>query len=842
MFVDENDLYNENLSSYEPARDTDAEFGDSMEGELPQTVSNPSIDLEKEIISNRLAKEILDRDFNELIDLGVDIDVKKLFDLYNTLFYQIKKKDAPNNNSHHDLIHESLHYFNNFVDYCKPTGYGDTQVNCDNEIERLFGIIDEINTLSYEKENKIDEQNFMYPNGTLLRGEHLAENGLPVWVMVQGKKREIKNTEIYQVIKRALGHASNTPDSEILHKVTNDELSDIVEGLSIENAFDVYNVDNTGSQTLADPTVTISETFNYRESMFVCLCDAVDDPDEALDLYKIFGGGQPSNGTDNTGKCTIIYYNLDSQKQTLVLNAGESTLSYFPSTGGKIQHRVDLFDGVESVPAVFSDPTTPCTDNDGNNYNLDPYGNVVNGVYLNGFIREIRFSENGNNLTTPPDGTGYLFDDDGFGNITSGHTIEKLKDDYGSDEEGFNVFYYNVPFVARLPKFSNYNHNTNNGHLNGGRLGVQLVTPKIRMFTSGDGGLFAQFPPTHSPDTEDNKSSYPNGSTYGYAHGFSPEAGIGNDFYAIENIKIRDPEFYNTVLNNPDSRIYNPNEDASKCLFLGPKNNGHGLSWTRTYGNNDIRSAFNSSISFQQIASAYSTLAGAAAEFQSYLVTGNGYSAYNNAGSLPVVFNLDVGYYGYNHGLGSFDVKAWACYGAPIFEVPVGGGKLWYVIGPMLWHVDGNSYVERMEKADMGSSYTESGGNWRYGKAGNDHWRLIYPIATTSWTSFQGDNDDGGHIHKFCDGSFAGGIALRYPERHPLMQGTFNTITQIMAGTPVTNTNLSGGTPRVKCVFPGLDHVFYQNYINTGGPYGHTTPWNGTGLESKFSFTGHYHF
>ena len=75
------------------------------------------------------------------------------------------------------------------------------------------------------------------------------------------------------------------------------------------------------------------------------------------------------------------------------------------------------------------------------------------------------------------------------------------------------------------------------------------------------------------------------------------------------------------------------------------------------------------------------------------------------------------------------------------------------------------------------------------------------------------------------------------------MEATLNSYEQIMLGNAVTSTNLNGPNKKVKCVFPGLDHVFYQNHINTGGQhFGMSTPWNSTDLEAKFSILGHQHY
>lgn len=829
----------EDIDGYQGTDGPDGGYGES---------DLDSYKLEKEVFSNQDAQANLNRNFTELIDLGIDIDVRKLFSLYNELFYHIQKRKAPNEQSHYNLIYKSLQYFNNYIDYCSPTGYSQT-VDCDNEINRLIEIIENINEQAYEKEIQIEEQNLLYQNGTLLRGEHLSEIGLPVWVMVKGKKREIKTPEVFTVIKRALGHPADTPNSNILKQVTNEELSNIIEGLPIEDITGIIQADRNSEITINDPVVTISETFNYRESTFSCLCGRGDDPEEAIDLNSIFGPGQPSNGTDNPGKCTIIYYDLDSQQQVLVLEPGQSTKTTHPVEQGIIRHRVDLLDGIESVPADFSNPLTPITDNEGNNYNLDDYGNVVNGVYINGFVREIRFTQNGEQLTLPAEGTGYLYDDDGNGNIFAQHTIEAIMDDF--PDMNFNIFYYNAPFVGRLKKNSIYYGSYENGHLNGGHTDNQYVTPYIRMFTDGEGGLYEQFPPTTAPDGF---------GTYGFSHAFTPEVGVQgfSDTYALSNIKTNFPDFYNNVLNNPSSRIYNPWEDVSKCIALGPKyNDNFGFTNGRIFSTENTIKYLNnyntygttsrdidddpSTEDIDESANNYSyyDLGASLAKLEAYTLNSPSNTENIWGTNHPLVFNLDIGFYGYSN-LGFYDIKPYMIYGAPIFQMSLDdGGKLWYVVGKSLPHI---SYYgpHRLEYANDYSGYNETEGNWRYGKSYDDHWRLIYPVGYYKYNlEYYGGP---GHPSKFLSEAWRG-IALRYPERHPVMEATLNSYEQIMLGNAVTSTNLNEPNKKVKCVFPGLDHVFYQNHINTGGQhFGMSTPWNSTDLEAKFSILGHQHY
>ena len=79
---------------------------------------NLTLNLKKNHISNKSAEEVLDKEFNELFKTGFNVDVKRLFEIYEQLFYKIKKRNSPNKESHYALLNESIKYLNNFVDYC----------------------------------------------------------------------------------------------------------------------------------------------------------------------------------------------------------------------------------------------------------------------------------------------------------------------------------------------------------------------------------------------------------------------------------------------------------------------------------------------------------------------------------------------------------------------------------------------------------------------------------------------------------------------------------------------------------------------------------------------------
>ena len=418
---------------------------------------NKVISLKKKVVSNKAAKKGLNRDFKELITLDREIDVKKLFNIYNDLFYKIEKLKAPNKETHYDLVKDSKEYINNFVDYCLPENY-ESEVSCDEEIDRLIQAIEQINEEIFQKEIEIDNQNAIYPNGTLLRGTATNNNGLPVYIMVKGKKRAITSLDTYITIKKALGYNQNISNDSIQQIVSETELSSIVSGLNVENDIDLINIDRTADTLLGDDTVSITDLFDYRESQFVCLCaGGATDPDGAINLNHVFSGGQLQNG-DNSD-CKIVYYDLNSQQQTLILPAG--------TRSERIIHRTQIAGSeYESVPAAFSDQNTPIINEETGQVEMMEEGisGMNEGVYILGFAREIRYSDTIDGEYTPLNtsyGTEYLYGGDlnNDGETDEIHSVDILIPNYGTNgtESNFAVFYYNVPLgIAKSYKYGRF--------------------------------------------------------------------------------------------------------------------------------------------------------------------------------------------------------------------------------------------------------------------------------------------------------------------------------------------------------------------------------------------------
>ena len=484
------------------------------------TLTEGIVDLKKFVISNKAANDFLDRNFSELIQTGLSVEVKKFFDIYQQLFYKINKSNSPNKESHFDLVHESLHYFNNYVDYCAPQNYTQ-EINCDQEIDRLVDSLETINQEIFDNETKIEKTNLVYSNGTFLRGEGQNVEGLPVWIMIQAEKREIKNREVYNTLKQLLGFPLDTPDDTIQTTLTFEELNGIDDGLPITSDLDIVRIDQTADADV-DFDVELTDFFNYRESQFVCLCGAaMGDPDGILPLEDIFKWGQQNNGIDN--QCHIHYYDLFSQQQLIKLNPGE--------VSDIIKHRTDEGDiqgQIQSVPVDWSDEFTPLISPDGTSYT--PEGHMFAGVGIFGFTREIRYSYNDIPLT-PDQGIQTITAGDLNGDGISGdqYNHSTLTETYG---ENFAVYYYDSPLaLSREVKLANY-VNTAGGIC----MDKSDTLPRLRMITDGENGLYHPFPPQEYPSSDHDFA----GGNIGYGHQHSLFEGP----FSLENLKTNDPNIF----------------------------------------------------------------------------------------------------------------------------------------------------------------------------------------------------------------------------------------------------------------------------------------------------------
>lgn len=821
-----------------------------------------NLGLKKNVISNKDAKTYLNRSFSELIDTGIDLRIQDFFQIYENLFYKIEKFKQPNRESHHDLVDQSLDIRNNFIDLCKPEGYQGL-IKCESEEEKLLNHLEHIQSESYSKTIGVEEQNMLYPNGSILRSEAQNEEGMPVWVMVKAEKRAIWSPDTYQTVKKSLGHFIDTPDSNIQSILTEEELNSIPNGPDIYNDVDLIALSSEGD---FDPEFTISDVFTWRESIFTCLCGPAVDPDGAIPLYNVFSGGQPNNG-DN-GKCFIVYYDMESNKQTIELSPGESTIITNPAEGGRIRHRIELIGGESAIPSAFSDPFTPIYDNDGNVHMMDDYGGMNNGVYISGFIREVRFSENGTPLTSTSGVeflTGGDLDSDGYTDTI--HTLEPFLPPantnyvtsfptYTQVSAGvsvpFAIYYYNVPRgISRIVKNSIYP--STGPYLDGGQTG-DTNSPYVRMITNGEKGKFEVFPPEEDPNNQFKK-------TMGYNGSFNI-ADPASD-YSYDAIKARDPELIEQVLDNPESLYYDNDFRIRLCLVnLGWGNSGdnpgvyitgnsHQLGVINDYINNGYVGNYDNYTATSGVNNMSYPSYGSTAH-ENPVLTRVGYNSGNNPGwensfthnehvfwgqsspyrsayyvnlneigNSPFTFDID----GYDHfgnrkftssnpdGPGGLSIWPYMVHGAPIFEAY----GVYFTIG-------------RYERIWYGLHNPGSGNT--PGQAGR-WFRTFMPIGYENWTHPLNKKLVNYQVmfRSMADEDVYDGSNPGYGDPY----GGHYLWTRVKdAFTRVANGNATPGNYGLgRCVFPGFSHDYYQEFINTQGTYAPgTTPYNSTGLEN----------
>ena len=827
---------------------------------LPPT-NTRNFSLHKQVISNKSAKDYLDRSFNELIDTGIDVRIERFFEIYEQLFYKIDKFKSPDQQTHYTLVDQSLDIRNNFIDLCKPQSYMGL-VKCDDEESKIIEHIELIDSQSYDKSLGMEEQNMLYTNGTLLRSEAQNQDGMPIWVMVRAEKRAIWSPSTYLTVKKALGHPVETNDDNIQRVLTVEELNNIKNGPDINSDVDLITLSSDGS---FDPEFTIDDVFTWRESVFTCLCGPAIDPDGAVPLFSVFGGGQPNNG-DN-GKCFIIYYDLSSEKQTIQLSPGESTLLTNPEMEGKIKHRVELLGGESSIPSAFSDPFTPVYDNDGGVHMMDSYGGMNNGVYIAGFVREVRYSQDGDPLNSS-NGIQFLTggDLDSNGLTDTIHSIEPFlppsNTNYVSSptwdqhiNQGeivpFALYYYNVPAgIAREVKNSIYQ--SSGPFLAGGRenleTGIAPSSPYVRMVTNGEEGKFEIWPPKDNPQNE-----------YVGTMGFNGDFSIANpaDDYSYDAIKARDPDLVANVLDNPESLYYDNDFRIRHCLvnFCWGTHGDDPGACVAGHGNNQlaflepwISDAQNGAQSTSNTWSSYgvdhldrdqlnsltyvgydsSTNPGWENSFMlnEYYFWGNS-SPYrtgywvdiDNIGNSPFVFDID----GYDHfgntifpdsnpnGHGGLSFWPYMVHGAPIFEAY----GVYFVIGrgQRIWYG-----LHNPNSNDVGGF----AGRW---------FRTYLPIGYAHWAHPLSKKmvDYGVMFRTFSDSNTFQDGNPGYGDEwggYYLWEVVKPALVRTMNGSSTPSDYGLG-----RCVYPGFSHDFYLDYINKPGNFGHTSPWNSTGME-----------
>tara|TARA_R110001592_G_scaffold37424_4_gene124844 strand:- start:7339 stop:9030 length:1692 start_codon:yes stop_codon:yes gene_type:complete len=292
--------------------------------------------LDKTVYNNKEVDDIINRDFSQLIRSQRPINVERFFTLYRELFYKIQKTNLglpddlsstedPGDNSHYGLILESQDYLNNYIDWR------------DKVIDTLFTEIDELETILLNKQFKDENNHPMFVNGTFLRSPARNADGLPIWVMQNGVKREIKNYDTFKSLKRASGKEYDDNDDDVCTQVEISTLDEILDGPNINYDTDINILD----LEINDLDITLAGITDYIESEITCL-EGVDDPNNMA----------PFNTTQYSSRfngCKIEYTSLDIMKPG---DSKEIKETIFPGDSIMIKYRNNTDTGISSLNVI----------------------------------------------------------------------------------------------------------------------------------------------------------------------------------------------------------------------------------------------------------------------------------------------------------------------------------------------------------------------------------------------------------------------------------------------------------------------------------------------------------
>jgi hypothetical protein len=271
-------------------------------------MSTTNIKLNKKAFSNK-PTELLDNSFSDLIKIEKPPNTKKFFKLYNEVFYDIPHEG---DKSHHSLIERSSEYINNYID------------PLDKKIDETINNIEKLENEITNKESLSEKEHPFFTNGTFLR-THAWEievinnipQGLPIWVMQDGAKREFKNYETYKSVKKSLGFDLETPDTEICELVHVGNLNDIPTGKHIQDDVDL----NLPIGEDLEIDLSLGDIIDYYAVNITCLEGSNIDP-------NAYG---PSNYITRTkgSACRIKSYDLRGVTKTRQWDPGETIKLYY---------------------------------------------------------------------------------------------------------------------------------------------------------------------------------------------------------------------------------------------------------------------------------------------------------------------------------------------------------------------------------------------------------------------------------------------------------------------------------------------------------------------------------
>lgn len=297
------------------------------------------IKLGKKVYNNKEFDDIIDRSFSSLIKTQRPITIKRFFGIYRELFYKIQKSGEPNdksstgdaeNKSHWELIRESQEFILNYFDWR------------DVRIDKLFLLLEQKNEELIRKTNPETNQHPIYADGTFLRSPARNADGLPIWVMQNGVKREIKNYDTFKSLKRASGREYDDSDDDICQLLEISTLDGIFDGPDINYDKDINTTFSSADVT--DDDITLAGITDYIESEITCL--------EGVDVSTFaptFSSNEPFNEDPYQARfssCDIEYTSLDIN---IPGDSKEISETIFPGDSITIKYRANTDENISSL-------------------------------------------------------------------------------------------------------------------------------------------------------------------------------------------------------------------------------------------------------------------------------------------------------------------------------------------------------------------------------------------------------------------------------------------------------------------------------------------------------------
>jgi len=229
-------------------------------------MAQENVKINKKVYGAKSANDVIDRSFSELLKSKDPINVEKLFQLYNELFYDIPKEG---DQSHTTLIVQSTDYVQDFID---PK---DEQI--DNLLDRIIELEEQLAQVNDTKEHPF------FRNGTFLRTPNTT-----IFFMQEGKARPIRTESLYRTIAKAQGldpDATPKPYTEVDASIP----EEIGRGKTIRSLSDLNDFEEIvpTQQTNFIETRTALQNVRVNAGQLAELKAIIEDKEVARDIGRI---------------------------------------------------------------------------------------------------------------------------------------------------------------------------------------------------------------------------------------------------------------------------------------------------------------------------------------------------------------------------------------------------------------------------------------------------------------------------------------------------------------------------------------------------------------------------